>query len=741
MADQEIDIDDVEALENELQDSAEEAAVGIPRSKDISKRPAIKKELLKIFKDVEEGYRNQHDRSNEQQDYWEIYNCILTSRQFYVGNSKIFVPVVHNAVNARKTRFTNQIFPQAGRYVEVTSSDGTRPDALASLLEHYVRKSKLRTKVMPALCKAGDIEGQYNVYVSWCSRERHVTWRTQVQPEMMEGTPNPASEPVTDIRHATIQAMHPEVEVIADADICVLPTTADSIEEALAEGGSVTIIRRWGKAKIKQMIRDGAIRKDEGDDLIERMAKKSPPEVVNQSKTLADAAGIKGEGKKHALVYETFCMLDIKDESLLCQSFYGGDQRILGARRNPLWCDKVPLLSCPVEKVGGLFKGRSKVADCADLQYAANDAINEAWDSAGYSLLPIVMTDPEKNPRTGSMIMSMAAVWETSPKDTQVMNFPALWKDGFQMVNECKQEVSQTLSVSPAAITQGASGTKAGARPNQAMIAQEQQIDILNTADSVTVLEEGILTPLLDLFIELDHQHRDEEVTIRAFGEMGLRAGMEQIPPVQMDRRYQFRWFGVEQARSAQQVQQQIAAMNVIRGIPPQQLNGYQINLVPIITQLMENTFGPRLSPLVFVSPEAQLPVPVEQENMLLSEGFEVPVHPQDDDMQHVQSHMQLLKAMQMGEGAKNTKKIQTHIFKHMQQAQQKQAAAMQAQQGAQPGQPGVPGGAIGGSAQPGVAGTPRIGAQPGQPRSQGPPGMIPQDQMRDPSVFPRRVG
>jgi hypothetical protein len=321
------------------------------------------------------------------------------------------------------------------------------------------------------------------------------------------------------------------------------------------------------------------------------------------------------------------------------------------------------------------------------------------------------------------------------------MNFPALWKDGFQMVNECKQEVSQTLSVSPAAITQGAAGARAGARPNQAMIAQEQQIDILNTADSVTVLEEGILTPMLDLFIELDHQHRDQDVTIRAFGEMGLRAGMEQIPPVQMDRRYQFRWFGVEQARSAQQIQQQIAAMNVVRGIPPQQLAGYQVNLVPVITQLMENTFGPRLSPLVFVSPEAQLPVPIEQENMLLADGFEVPVHPQDDDQQHVQAHMQLLRSLQMREGGGGSlKKIQTHIFKHMQQMQAKQQAAMAQQQQAQ-GQPGVPGGAIGGSAQPGVAGTPRIGAQPGQPRTQGPPGQIPQDQLQDPRVFPRRVG
>jgi hypothetical protein len=738
MADELYDV--VDELEDDVIDAAEEAAVGVPRRRDISKNPAVKKELLKIFKDIELGYRDQWNRSNEQQDFWDIYNCILTSKQFYVGNSKIFVPVVHNAVNARKTRFTNQIFPQAGRYVEVTSSDGTRPDALASLLEHYVRQAKLRTKIMPALCKAGDVEGQYNIYINWCTRKRHVTWRAAVQPELMQGVPNPASTPVLDIRHEEIEAMHPEVEVLADSDICVLPTTADSIEEAIEEGGSVTIIRRWGKAKIKQMIKDGAIRKDEGNDLIKRMDKKGPPEVVNQSKTLLDAAGIRGEGKKHALIYEVFTKLEIKDELLLCQAFYGGEERILGCRRNPLWSDKVPLLSCPVEKVGGAFKGRSKVADCCDLQYAANDAINEAWDSAGYSLLPIVMTDPEKNPRTGSMVMSMAAVWETSPRDTQVMNFPALWKDGFAMVNECKQEVAQTLSVSPAAITQGG-GTK-GPRPNQAMVAQEQQIDILTTADSVTVLEEGILTPMLDLFIELDHQHRDEDITVRAFGEMGLRAGMERIPPVQMDRRYQFRWFGVEQARSAQQIQQQIAAMNVIRGIPPQQLAGYTVNLVPIITQLVENTFGPRLSPLVFVSPEASMPVPVEQENMLLSNGFEVPTHPQDDDQQHIQAHARLMQMMQQSEGGGSVKKVQNHIFKHMQQAQAKQQAAMQQRMQAQQGQQGVPGGAIGGQQQPGVAGSPRIGAQPGQPRpGQGPPGQIPQDQLQDPRVFPRRVG
>jgi hypothetical protein len=54
---------------------------------------------------------------------------------------------------------------------------------------------------------------------------------------------------------------------------------------------------------------------------------------------------------------------------------------------------------------------------------------------------------------------------------------------------------------------------------------------------------------------------------------------------------------------------------------------------------------------------------------------------------------------------------------------------------------PGMPGGAIGGQQQPGVPGTPRIGAQPGVPRPQGPPGMIAPDQMRDPRMMPRRMG
>jgi hypothetical protein len=306
-----------------------------------------------------------------------------------------------------------------------------------------------------------------------------------------------------------------------------------------------------------------------------------------------------------------------------------------------------------------------------------------------------------------------------------------LWQHGFEMVAAAKAEIGQTLSVSPAALTGGGGASKS--KPSQAEIAQEQQIDILTTADAVTVVEQGILTPLLELFVEMDHQYRDEEIMVKQYGKMGLEAQMEAVPPIQFDTRYQYKWFGVEQARSAQQIQQQIAGMNVIRGIPPQQLNGYKINLVPIVTQLVENTFGPRLAPQIFMSPEQQMPVPASQENALLISGFEVPTHEMDDDVAHIQTHKTILQDAE-GKNAPNAKKTQAHIWAHMQQMQMKQQAQMAAQ-----GAPGVPGGAMGGEPQPGVAGSPRMGAQPAQATGgQGPPGMIPHDQLRDPAVAPR---
>jgi len=298
-------------------------------------------------------------------------------------------------------------------------------------------------------------------------------------------------------------------------------------------------------------------------------------------------------------------------------------------------------------------------------------------------------------------------------------------------VQAAKTDIFQVLSVSPAAIAQSTGGP--GKKRNQAEIANEQQVDILSTADVCTNLEDEILTPLLRWFVELDHQYRDQAITVRQYGQMGLRAGMEEIPLIQVDRRFEFRWFGVEAARNTQMMQQQIAAVNVAKGFPPEMLKGYEINAVPFLTQMFENAFGPRIAPEIFKDIKSQLAIDAEMENeLILGSMLALPVHELDDDKQHMQVHLQ---GLQQDPGGDPSGAMREHMIYHRMQMNKKLQAQQQAIAGMQRGAPGGSGGS-----GPGVAGTPRPGAQPAPPRGgQNPPGAIHQDRMQDASAAPRR--
>ena len=699
-----------------------------------AKGEKLKTKLLELYQDIEKGFIDQAQRADDQIEYWEGYECKLGGGQSYSGNSQVYVPIIHNAVNARATRFVNQLFPKGGRYVEVVTHDGEEPHAITALLEHYVRKAKLRTEVAFPVCVNGDIEGQYNVYVSWSSVSRHVTWKEKT-PLEVETVELEDDEEIEEMVKEIIEDAHPVVEVLPDSDVLILPVTCNSVSEALERGGSVTIIRRWTKAQIRQMIDDGEIDEDDGEALIEEMGsveQQVEQNRYNPAKQHADAAGIKAKGRV-CLGYETWTKLKVDDgqregydEKRLCVVKYGSDKIVLSTTLNPYWSDRCPLISAPVKKVAGVAKGVSPVEPCMKMQYAANDAINEGMDSATYSLLPIIMTDPLKNPKTNTMILDLAAVWETSPNDTKFATFPQLYKEAFEIVGACQQQIFQTLSVNTAMIPQ----SKATGKQNQAQVAQEQQVDILTTSDAVTVLEEEVFTEILTRFAELDAQFRDDEITVKAYGYMGMRAEMEKIPPLQLGRRYSFIWFGVEQARNAAQIQQQIALLNVIKAIPPQMLQGRKLNMVPAVEHAISSAFGPRLAPLIFENIAKQFTYDPELENQILSEGNLWPVSPMDDDAKHMEVHQQAVQEGRDGSGT-----IKQHIAFHRMAQIVKAQAAMAQQQGGG-GLPGSPGGA-----GPGVAGTPRPGAQPAPPRQiKGPPGMIGAEQMpRAGAVVPPR--
>jgi hypothetical protein len=663
-------------------------------------------DLLDLYKDVCKGFEEQRDRADEIADNWDMYNCRLSDRQFYNGTSQIATPFVQDAVEARVTRFTNQLFPQSGRFVEVTTNGEDPPQAIQSLLEMYVRKCKFRTDVIPELLRNGDVEGQWNVYVSWDENTRYVTGKVTKQPKMAGGAENPAAEPVEDIDHEEVVDSLPDIEVLSDPDVLILPAACKNSVHAINTGGSVTVIRRWSKAKIKKAMREGDIKKDAGEALIESM---SSPKTGQDGKDIAkeqlDAAGIRERGKV-ALIYELWKKFEVEGERRLCRVYFGVPDIVLGAKLNPFWNDRCPLISAALKKKTGSSKGRAPVCSVTDLWVLSNDTINEGADTAHFSAMPIVMTDPLENPRVDTMVLGLASVWEVKPSSTEIVTFPELWQNALTRALAIKDQIFQTLGVNPSMIPMTTG--RPTAKRNQAELAIEQQVDILTTADVVGNFEESIATPMIQMIAEHDQQFRDDAITVQVYGELGLQVLNEEVPPLQLGNRYEYRWFGVESARNAAQMQQQISGLNVFKEIPPNLYQGYKLNMAPLLVRVAEHLFGPRVGPRIFEKVK-EISTDPWIENELLLHGFDVELAPSDDDMEHIQVHMHVVESHADTHG-----KAQAHIVKHQAQMQAKMVAQMQQMQ------PGGGGGA-----------GPKPGGQVTQPRQgKGPPGGIPPDQM-----------
>jgi len=285
------------------------------------------------------------------------------------------------------------------------------------------------------------------------------------------------------------------------------------------------------------------------------------------------------------------------------------------------------------------------------------------------------------------------------------------------MVAAIKAQIMESMDVNDAMMGRAPAGRK-----NAQAIAQQESSAMATIADPVRRFESGIMDPLLEWFYELDQQFRDDDLLIQVEGEVGLAAKAQRIPPQAFSQRYFFKWQGVEQTMGAQRVQQMIGFMNVLRGMPPQALNGRTLDISPIIDYGAQVVLGPNMAPRVIIDNRGKMSIDPEIENEIMGNNMDMQVSPLDDDTEHLQSHQA---------AAKMTGDLSGHFRKHMMMHAAQAQAKAQAAAPVAKGQPGVPGG---GGGQPGVAGTPRPGAMPVGPRegAQNPPGAIPADQMGD---------
>ena len=161
------------------------------RKKNLAKgNKKIRDHLMDVYEHVRKGYEDQQPRANDIIDYWDMWNCVLSGEQKYSGRNRLYAPYVYEGIQARATRFVNQLFPMSDRHVEAASEDGTIPRAQISLCEHYVSDTDLR-EVLASLSVSGDVEGQYNIYTSWEVNNRRTVSRVEKPIEVVPGMDDP----------------------------------------------------------------------------------------------------------------------------------------------------------------------------------------------------------------------------------------------------------------------------------------------------------------------------------------------------------------------------------------------------------------------------------------------------------------------------------------------------------------------------------------------------------------------
>ena len=706
---EDIQTDDKDSkIETKSKGKTDEDAVPVyeDRKKEWRKDESVDKELGKIYSNVVAGFDDKSEQTQIIERAWDIYNCTLNENQMYEGDSKVFLPIVHDAIEARVTRFRNMIFPQTGRYSDVLSADGKVPYETMAVLDHYVEQCNLSDAVVPSLLRSGDITGQYSLFLSWLKRTRHTIKKTQAPKLEAEGTGVPGAGTLEDIKFEEVDDSRPDVMVLDPRDLLVLPASIDDIEDA----DVVAIALRLSESRIREMIDNGDFDEEAGEELIDNMGSASKEQQSDPDKKNLNAAGVKvdSKGSKTALVYMVWTKLKIGGKRRRCVAYLAGANNVLSCKRNPYWSDRIPVISQAALKVNGSIWGKSRVEPVEKAQYGANDAFNMGQDSIKYGLLPVLVADPEKFQKTSSLILTMGAIWLGDPAALEVIEFPSQWEKAERVVEVCRSQIMQSLGTNPSMMSMGSAGKK----PTMAQIAQEQQVAMLSTADVVTILEAAVLNKVLRWFYEMDYQFRDKDIHVKRFGSVGIQAEMQAVPPMGVDTHYTFKWYGTEGSKSAQQIQQMISLLNVMIGLPPEMLNGRKIDAGPIIEQAANVTFGPRVAPKVLIDQSHMLTIDPKEENVAMLQGFAVHTSPYDNHPEHIREHQMAAMISDDPSGA-----IRLHIQEH-----ENDMRAMQGQM------------------QPQIGG-PRAGAQAQAPTgAQNPPGAVHQDQMQD-GAMPRDRG
>jgi hypothetical protein len=210
----------------------------------------------KMYETIVKAYKNREGADDDIAEYWSIFNAQPDDNQMYVGNSKCYLPVVRDAISARAKRALKQLFPNKYKHVEAVGSSPQRPQAQVALLEHYIRSTKLKSLVRSMLI-AGDVTGQWNLYLDWSTTTRNVTGIVKRNPivEDVEGAQLDVVDPVDkadETQDEEVTHAGPDIVDFATEDLVVIPPTS-----TVAKADITCLKLRMSKDKVQEMIDSG----------------------------------------------------------------------------------------------------------------------------------------------------------------------------------------------------------------------------------------------------------------------------------------------------------------------------------------------------------------------------------------------------------------------------------------------------------------------------------------------------
>lgn len=677
-------------------------------------RMKVEEELWGLLRPIRD---NRQRKEETWKRYYRIYNCEFDNMS-YKGFSKVYVPALKKAGEAFVDTIVQQIFPN-GQWFRIKANvhitNQLQAEMWQALCEYFFTKNfKLKSEAIPFIRQLV-IYGTSPMKLTWRDEERE-----QIVAELVKD--DVSGLWVRKFAKKMVKSFFgPYLRSVDLFNFYVWPETCCDVDDAeivfedmeMTVGHILSMARTPVNKKKKGFGNIYYIPEDDqdfvdGDSAYAKQLYQWRAEKLQNRGISRDPSDPWNKlAKDRRNLTEIYWRRDLDgtgEKSWLLTVL--NDCRVIRIQENPFNDKEPPYLVPRYIRQIGEFYGYGAYHGPDRLQYMGNDVINQTLDSVQYRLNPVTVIDPVKVRFAQSikrhpgarLLMDPTGFLESAPIDVSGTGFNA-----FNLVYGLIHDSSASAALQGIPAARGR-GRQQHTASGMAQSLQQSQLPLENVTED---LEEQFTKRLLRKAYNLMSQYMDSEVVCRVLGPDGTYI-TKPISAEDIIGDYEYEWLGVVSARNKLIMgQQMLQFLNIIRSLPPQIVQN--LNWEYIINRIWTDAMGQRDSDEVFLSNKARFSIDPAYEFELLLNGREPVLSPGDNDMEHMEDHLQkrdrippekeeLIEKWDKhidGHMAQATEKVRKQREQQMMQEAAKMAQIQQMTQGRQPQRGGGGGGGV----------------------------------------------